>query len=160
MDAKHTDAFNGRQSLLIIIAVSVAVFFVLSPAWGLADRLWGLASVEQGKAAGPKRKTPVSFVASFLVSNVALDGKSIKGIAKTASFSGRDLLYRDVELNLIGVDSLADGTFKVVANGAKIEFSDGAITGVDDLKVGQQVKIEGKNNRDGTFEIKKIIISR
>lgn len=149
-----------HQSFLIVVVIVVAAFFVLSPAWGAADWLWGF-TVEQGKAGGPKRsKVPIGFVANFVVSDVALDGKSIKGIAKTASFSGRDLLYRDIELNLIGANSLVDGAFEVAANGARIEFQDGAVAGVDNLKAGQQVKIEGKNNRDGTFEIRKIIVGQ
>lgn len=99
------------------------------------------SNADKGK--GRKTRKPVNFVVNILITEVDEVNGKFKGVGLTGSITAQDFMYQEIEYDIPE---------------AGIETTMGDLITIKGLKEGKNVYVHGKNNRDGTLTIKRIVV--
>lgn len=157
---------NKKYLYSIIIGMIYFLVFAYVPAFEnfmvkVSDGFLAMASdgkkAEQlnPKKRGKRKKKPINFVVNVEVMEIDLENKKLKGIGLAGSPTARQFLYQEVEIDL---SNNGKEEFSAYTTDLIIEDLGGIGVSMDYLKEAKIVHIHGKNNKNGTFEVNKIVI--
>lgn len=128
-----------RKLHLEVVAVSAAtLLFIFTVGYVSSD------NSGKGRGGRPqKEKNPVTFSITAQVLDVDEGKKVMKGLGKIGSRTGRELLYEELEYDLKDVP---------------IEDLYGNSVSLQELNNADIVFIHGFKYRDGTFQVRKIVV--